>query len=91
MYTGAYNGFSDFDDGLLTLLAVFIGVKITELKKRFESEERSRKLDNTINIINTIFEERTYISLIIKLRETLSPLIDFEYVGVYFHDPTCKF
>ncbi len=86
MYTGVYSGFSELDDGLLSLLCTFIGVKVAQIRSTFQCREKEERLAATINTVNTLYEQRTYMNLLIGLRELLPPLVGYEFVGVYFHD-----
>jgi len=91
MYTGKYSGFSELDDGLLSLLATFIGTKFSQLKETFASKAKDIKLVETLTAINTLFESRTYMFLLMNIRELLPPLIGYEHIGVYLHDPNSIF
>ena len=86
MYTGIYSGFSNIDNGLLSLLSNFIGMKICQLKEKIESREKDKKLIVILNAINTMFEHRTYVQLLMEMRKEIPSLVGFEHAGVYMHE-----
>ena len=85
MYTGLYNGFSETDDRILSLVAVVIGIKLCQLKESSMSLSKDILRINTLNEINKLLENRTYRSFLIDLKERLPPLVKFEYIEVYLY------
>lgn len=87
MYTGVYCGFSDLDNGLLSLLTSFIGIKISQIKENLQSKEKDKRFFEALQTITSLMEDRTCVQLLMELKETLPQLTGYEHAGVYLHEP----
>ena len=86
MYTGIYNGFTDLDNGLLSLLTNYIGLKISQLRENFRSREKDKNLMKVLNSISSLLECRTYMKLLVDIKEIFPQLIGYEYGRVYLYE-----
>jgi len=86
MYTGTYNGFTELDHAILSLLTNTINIKLSHLRERLVVQHKNLKIRHIISSITSALEMRTSISLLIKLKELLPPLLQYEHIGLYFHD-----
>lgn len=86
MYTGIYSGFTEADDGLISILSTFIGLKFLQIHENLLSQEKDQRLKNLLNILNSLLGIRTYMSLVIQMREMMPILMGYEYFGIYFHN-----
>jgi len=87
MYTGIYCGFSDLDNGILSLLTIFIGIKISQIKENLQSKEKDKRFFEALQAITSLMENRTCVQLLMGLKKVLPKLTGYEHAGVYLHEP----
>lgn len=86
MYTGEYSGFTDYDDGLVSLLLMMVGTKLTLIKETIVSNQKDERLKQFVNTFANLLLNRTYAQLILNMREELPQILFYEHAGILFED-----
>lgn len=86
VYTGAYMGFTEQDDGIISLLSIFLSLKLYQIKVYILLEEKDRHFNKLLDTLNSLLRTRSYMSLMMELREVMPQLLGYEHFGVYYHD-----
>eukprot|EP00826_Nyctotherus_ovalis_P058940 TRINITY_DN8153_c0_g1_i2.p1 TRINITY_DN8153_c0_g1~~TRINITY_DN8153_c0_g1_i2.p1 ORF type:complete len:330 (+),score=91.02 TRINITY_DN8153_c0_g1_i2:309-1298(+) len=90
MYTGVYSGFTEFDDGLLSLFSTFVTAKFAQVREKLLSQEKSEQLMGIVKTMIALLGQRSYMALIMELRDLMPALVGYEHFGIYFHNKACK-
>lgn len=78
------------DNYILSLLATFVGMKLSQMNELEISKIKDKELLNTMNGINKVMEARSYLLFFIKLRDVFPPLVEYEYIGIYIYNNISK-
>ena len=90
MYTGIYSGFTELDYGLLSLFSMFVSIKFSQIKEKLITQEKNKQLASIVSTMISLLGQRSYMLLIMELRNLMPGLVGYEYFGVYYHDKTCN-
>ena len=90
MYTGKYSGFSLMDEGILSLLLVFVSQKISEINEIYNKRKKDEEMKLAIFIISKLLECKTIPQLITVSHKIFPKYLGYEHCGLLYYRRHCK-